>query len=383
MSATAHVDTFARNRLPARQDWPELVFGLPSLQYPPRVNVAHALLQGALDRGYGQRPALLWQGGYWTYAQLLDQARRIARVLTRELGMIPGNRVLLRSANTPMLAASLFGIWLAGGIAVPTMPMLRAPELKGVINKAQIGIALCAVDLGNELALAREGMDCLKTIVYISELGFVGHEYAMDESGDFVTVDTAIDDICLIAFTSGTTGTPKGTIHFHRDLLAACDCFPAAMLKPTERDIFTGTPPLAFTFGLGGLLLFPLRFGAATVLVPRPLPEALLQAIEAQQATICFTAPTFYRQMAPLAARFDLASLRHAVSAGEPLPCATRTAWEAATGVRMTDGIGSTEMLHIFISASGMKCVPERLASRCRATRPAYWTSKAGSCLPG
>ena len=353
MSATAHVDTFARDRLPARTDWPELVFSLPCLQYPARINAAHALLQGAIDRGFGQRPAVLWQGGCWTYAQLQDQARRIGSMLSGDLGMVPGNRVLLRSANTPMLAASLLGVWLAGGIAVPTMPMLRAPELRAVIDKAQVGIALCAEELGDELALAREGADCLKTVAFFNERGYPGHERAMAAGADFAAVDTAADDICLIAFTSGTTGRPKGTMHFHRDLLAACDCFPVAMLEATEHDIFTGTPPLAFTFGLGGLLLFPLRHGAATLLVARPTPEALLQAMAAQRATICFTAPTFYRQMAPLAAPFDLAGLRHAVSAGEPLPGATRAAWEAATGVRMTDGIGSTEMLHIFISASG------------------------------
>ena len=352
MTATAHVDTFAMDRLPAQQDWPELLFELPWLRYPPRINIAQALLQGAVESGHGERPAIFWDGGCWRYTELLERAHGIAAILRQQHGLVPGNRVLLRSANTPMMAACLLGVWLAGGIAVPTMPMLRAPELKTVIERARVDIALCEASLGDELRLAREGLDCPRALLLFDEHGLQGHENARPAPG-FEAVDTAADDICLIAFTSGTTGKPKGTMHSHRDLLAAADCFPRAILQASEHDIFTGTPPLAFTFGLGGLLLFPLRYGAATVLVARPTPEALLQAIEARRATICFTAPTFYRQMAPLASRFRLGSLRHAVSAGEHLPVATRAAWEQATGVRMVDGIGSTEMLHIFISAAG------------------------------
>ena len=358
MTVTSHVDTFARDRLPPAAQWPEMVFALPFLQYPERFNIAHVLLHEAIRQGHGPRPAILSQGVCWTYAALLDQAGRIARVLRDDLALVPGNRVLLRGANTPMMAASVLAVWLAGGIVVPTMPMLRSPELATVLERAQVSLALCAVDLAAEMALARSGASSLKRVVLFDEATLLGHEATLAQDGGFDAVDTAADDVCLIAFTSGTTGKPKGTMHFHRDLLAAADCFPRAMLQPTARDIFTGTPPLAFTFGLGAMLLFPLRYGAATALIARPTPEVLLQAIADFKATICATAPTFYRQMTPLADRQRLASLRHAVSAGEPLPVATREAWERATGVQMTDGIGSTEMLHIFISANGTEIRP-------------------------
>lgn len=358
MIATAYLDTFARDRLPPAELWPAMELGLPFLQYPERINIAHALLQGAVDHGHGARLAVLADGVCWSYADLYSRARRIGRVLRDALGLVPGNRVLLRGANTPMMAASVLGVWLAGGIVVPTMPMLRAPELAAVLDRAQVGLALCAADLADEMKLAEAGAASLRTVVYFDEAALLGYESAMAQGDAFEAVDTAADDVCLIAFTSGTTGRPKGTMHFHRDLLAAADCFPRAMLQPVASDIFIGTPPLAFTFGLGAMLLFPLRYGAATVLVARPTPEALLQAVQTFGATICSTAPTFYRQMTPLATRYRLSSLRHAVSAGEPLPVATREAWERATGVRMTDGIGSTEMLHIFISASGKDIRP-------------------------
>jgi len=354
MTATAHADTFARDNLPPREQWPEMVFELPFLRYPERINIADALLMGAIGQGYGQRAAILSYKQRWTYAQLLDKASRIARVLRDDLGLAPGNRLLLRGPNTPMLAASMLAVWLAGGIAVPTMSMLRAAELTAVLDKARVGMALCAAGLGEELELARARSDSLKTVVYFDHDALLGHEAGMVAGdGRFDAVDTAADDVCLIAFTSGTTGKPKGTMHFHRDLLAAADCFPRAMLRPGPDDLFTGTPPLAFTFGLGGLLLFPLRYGAATVLIEKPTPDALLQAIQDFGATVCSTAPTFYRQMTALAASYAIPSLRHAISAGEPLPAATREAWQRATGLRITDGIGSTEMLHIFISAAG------------------------------
>ena len=353
MIATAYLDTFARDRLPPAELWPDMELGLPFLQYPERINIAHALLQEAVDHGYGARAAVIADGVSWSYVELYRTSRRIARVLRDALGLVPGNRVLLRGANTPMMAASVLGVWLAGGIVVPTMPMLRAPELATVLDRAQVGLALCAANLADEMKLAEREAASLRRVVYFDDAALLGYESVMAQGDAFDAVDTAADDVCLIAFTSGTTGRPKGTMHFHRDLLAAADCFPRAMLQPVASDIFIGTPPLAFTFGLGAMLLFPLRYGAATVLVARPTPEALLQAIQTFGATICSTAPTFYRQMTPLAARYRLGSLRHAVSAGEPLPVATREAWERATGVRMTDGIGSTEMLHIFISASG------------------------------
>jgi 2-aminobenzoate-CoA ligase len=308
MTVTAHVDTFARDHLPPRALWPELLFDLPELQYPERLNCTSELLDRALPE-HGARPAIFWRGGAWTYAELANKVDRIARVLIEDLKLVPGNRVLLRGANGPMFAASVLAVWKAGCIAVPTMPLLRAPELKVIIEKARVDAALCAEPLKQALDEASAG-GLLKQVLYFNSAAADGLEQRMlGKDGAFEAVDTAADDICLIAFTSGTTGKPKGTMHFHRDVLAICDTFPRSTLRAQANDIFIGTPPLAFTFGLGGLLLFPLRAGAATVLLEKATPESLLQAIQDFRASICFTAPTFYRQMVPLAGRLDLASL--------------------------------------------------------------------------
>ena len=342
-------DDFARAHLPPRELWPQLCLDLPELQYPPRLNCAAALLDAAVAGGGGGRTAILADGQRWTYAQLAQQVDRIAHVLQADLRLIPGNRVLLRGANTPMMAACLLAVLKAGCIAVPTMPLLRARELSTIAAKAEVNAVLCAQGLRAEL----DGMSGLPRMLCFGAEGAELEQRMAAHASPFAAHDTAADDVCLISFTSGTTGVPKGTMHMHRDLLAICDCFPRSMLQVRADDIFIGTPPLAFTFGLGGLLLFPLRFGAATVLLEKLTPDTLLRAIAAYQATICFTAPTFYRQMAPLAASHDVRSLRLSVSAGEALPLATRDAWQEATGLAMTDGIGATEMLHIFISATG------------------------------
>jgi 2-aminobenzoate-CoA ligase len=356
---SAYEDGFARANLPPPDEWPELLFELPELQYPRRLNCAGELLDGALAKGWGARTALHGAHGAWTYAQLHAQADRIAHVLRRDLGLVTGNRVLLRGANCPMMAACILAVIKAGCIAVPTMPLLRARELGTIIDKAKVDAILCAASLVGELEALTDVVPA-KAGTPVRMLSFD----ALDDPGSleslmsrhdapFDTVATSADDICLISFTSGTTGVPKGTLHFHRDVLAICDCFPRSMLRSRADDVFIGTPPLAFTFGLGGLLLFPLRVGASGVLLEKLTPESLLAAIERYRATVCFTAPTFYRQMAPLAARFHIASLSRSVSAGEALPLATREAWQAATGLAMIDGIGATEMLHIFISAAG------------------------------
>ncbi len=278
-------------------------------------------------------------------------------MLITDLGLVSGNRVLLRGANNPMMAACLLAVLKAGLIAVPTMPLLRARELDTIAAKARVDAVLCAAGLRAEIdALAAPP----PRIVFFNgaddpaalEARMARH------TAPFHACDSAADDVCLISFTSGTTGVPKGTMHFHRDLLAICDCFPRHTLGTQADDILIGTPPLAFTFGLGGLLLFPLRVGAAGVLLEKLTPEALLAAIARHRATVCFTAPTFYRQMAPLAASYELATLTRTVSAGEALPLATREAWQAATGLRMIDGIGATELLHIFISAAGDQIRP-------------------------
>jgi 2-aminobenzoate-CoA ligase len=355
---SAHLDQFARQHLPPAEQWPDLVFDLPELQYPARLNCVAELLDKAVAAGGGERLALRGDGIDWSYAQLQQQVDRIVNVLRGPLGLVPGNRVLLRGANHPMMAAAVLAVLKAGLIAVPTMPLLRARELGVIMEKAQVQAVLCAHALREEIEAAPGCPG--RTLWFNVPAGATG--VAPQQSLDALMAgapdraaacDTAADDICLISFTSGTTGVPKGTMHFHRDVLAICDCFPRHTLKSGADDLFIGTPPLAFTFGLGGLLLFPLRVGAAAVLLEKLTPETLLQAIEKYRATICFTAPTFYRQMAALAGQYDLSSLKKSVSAGEALPVATREAWQQATGLRMIDGIGATEMLHIFISAAG------------------------------
>ena len=352
MAYTAHVDTFARDNLPPRGQWPELLFLLPELQYPERMNCATMLLDRAIERGWGEHVAILSPDGIrWTYAELNVHANRIARVLTEDFGVVPGNRVLLRAPNSPMHAACWFGVVKAGGIAVGTMPLLRAKELTDIVTKAQISHALCDHRLAAELDAARPGCPTLHTVcLFGAHVPGSLDVRAAARPAAFENVDTAADDTALIAFTSGTTGKPKGTMHFHRDVIAACDCWPRSTLRASPDDVFVGSPPLAFTFGLGGLLLFPLSIGAATLLVERPSPEALLPVIAKHRATVLVTAPTSYRAMAADARTHDLKSLRKCVSAGEALPAATRQLWKDATGIEIIDGIGATEMLHIFIS---------------------------------
>jgi 2-aminobenzoate-CoA ligase len=345
---SAHVDNFARDGLPPPQALPECLFELPELQFPPRLNCVTELLDRRVAQGDGARLCVQGAGARWTYAELQMLANRMAHVLVDDMGLVPGNRVLLRGANSPMLAACWFAVVKAGGIAVGSMPLLRARELAAIIDKAQVSHALCDATLADELQFALPACPSLKQLRhYGGEL----EALAARKSPSFDNVDTAADDIALIAFTSGTTGVPKGTMHFHRDLMAACACWPPHVLRPTRDDIFIGSPPLAFTFGLGGLLLFPLAVGASTVLIERAAPDALLAAIAEYGATVCFTAPTSYRAMALQAARHDLHTLRKCVSAGEALPAATRALWKQATGIELIDGIGSTELLHIFISA--------------------------------
>ncbi|WP_394778718.1 AMP-binding protein [Undibacterium sp.] len=354
-SDSAHLDSFASGHLPAREEWPDMVFSLPELQYPVRLNCTAELLDKAVKE-YPDKPAIITCDESWSYAFLQQQVNRIAHVLTADMGLVPGNRVLLRGANNPMMAACMLAVFKAGCIAVPTMPLLRARELALIVDKAQVGAALCSSALGEDMQAAQQACPVLKQVRYFhaGPQDTAGLESLMQAKPlHFDAVDTAAEDVCLIAFTSGTTGKPKGTMHFHRDILAASDCFPRSVLQASADDIFIGTPPLAFTFGLGGLLLFPLRAGASTVLLERLNPESLLQAISHFRASVCFTAPTFYRQMTALAADADLSSLKKTVSAGEALPAATRLAWKQASGLEMIDGIGSTEMLHIFISAAG------------------------------
>jgi 2-aminobenzoate-CoA ligase len=350
---TAHLDTFARDNLPPRAQWPDFLFELPELKYPDRMNCVVELLDRWVTAGGGDRPCLISPAETLTYAQLGERVNRIANVLTRSLGLMPGHRVLLRGPNNPMMVAAYLAVVKAGGIVVATMPLLRAKEIAYPIAKAKIRLALCDHRLAEEMEKARALAPDLERVAYWGSGAADALETLMATPGyeAFVPRDTASDDVCLIAFTSGTTGEPKGTMHFHRDMLATCDSYGRYVLRAQASDRVIGSPPLAFTFGLGGLVLFPLRVGAASILIEKASPDDLLGAIEKFRATIAFTAPTAYRAMLARLREHDMSSLRKCVSAGEPLPKATFEAWLAATGIKILDGIGATEMLHIFIGS--------------------------------
>jgi 2-aminobenzoate-CoA ligase len=351
MHRSAHLDSFARDNLPPRAQWPDMVFPLPELHYPERLNCATVFIDRHVAEGRGDRLAVCAPDGTrWTYAQLAAQVNRIANVLTGELGMVPGNRVLLRAANTPMMLAAYFAVIKAGGIAVATMPLLRAKELQFIVEKARIRLALCDRRLAPEMARVP-----VERAVHFQAPGQPDElERMMDAAPDVAEAcDTAQDDVCLIAFTSGTTGVPKGTMHFHRDMLAICDTFSRHVLRPNADDLFAGSAPLAFTFGLGAIVLFAFHVGAASLLLEKTAPADLLAAVVTYRPTILSTSPTGYRMMLGALDGADISSLRACISAGETLPKATWDAWYAATGLKLIDGIGGTEMLHIFISAAG------------------------------
>jgi 2-aminobenzoate-CoA ligase len=361
MHPTGHVDTFARDNLPPPEQWPDLVFDrAPGLVYPDRLNAAVEFVDSWVSRGLGGRTALRTSGATWSYALLADRVNRIARVLVDDLGFVPGNRVLLRGPNNPMMAACCLAVWKAGGVAVNTMPLLRARELGYIIEKARVKFALCDARFLEDLEAAKAQSDILERLVPFNTEGAAGTLEALiaDKHGGFKACDTAQDDVALIAFTSGTTGPAKGTMHFHRDLLAICDTTPRHVIMPSVDDVFIGSPPFAFTFGLGVNLLFPLRMGASAALVEQPSPPNLLAAIAEHGATILSTAPTAYRAMLDLMKPPQIATLRKCVSAGEHLPLATFEAWRKATGISIIDGIGATEMLHIFIAAAGSDIRP-------------------------
>jgi 2-aminobenzoate-CoA ligase len=354
MIPSAHRDTFSRDNLPPPAQWPSFMFELPGLQYPDRLNCVTELLDRWIASGDGDRPCLISPAESLTYSQLGERVNRIANVLARDLGLVPGNRVLLRGPNNPMMVAAYLAVIKAGGVVVATMPLLRAKEIAYPISKARIGLALCDHRLAGEMEKARALAPELGRVVYWGGGGAADRLEAMMQMPGyehFTACDTASDDVCLIGFTSGTTGEPKGTMHFHRDMLATCDSYGRHVLRAAPTDRFIGSPPLAFTFGLGGLVLFPLRVGASTVLLERAGPDDLLAAIAKYRATVCFTAPTAYRAMLGKLAEHDISCLHKPVSAGEALPKATFEAWLAATGQRILDGIGATEMLHIFIGS--------------------------------
>ena len=352
MQPSGHTDSFARDNLPAPEHWPDML--LDGFTYPERLNVGVELTDAMVNRGYGDRIALIGNGRRRTYKELADWTNRLARAMVENLGLKSGNRVLIRSANNPAMVACWLAATKAGAVVVNSMPMLRAGELAALVNKAEISHALCDTRLMDEMTACAKTSPFLKSVVGFD--GTSNHDaeldrLALEKPVNYGAVDTAQDDVALLGFTSGTTGTPKATMHFHRDLLIIADGYAREILGVVPDDVFVGSPPLAFTFGLGGLAIFPLRFGAAATLLENASPPNMIEIIEKYKATVCFTAPTAYRAMlAAMDQGADLSSLRAAVSAGETLPAPVFEDWKRKTGKPMLDGIGATEMLHIFIS---------------------------------
>ena len=360
MSYSAQTDRFVHDRLPPPEQWPRMSYDLSELQLLAQVNLVQALFEGVARRGLGDRPLLRSPRRTLSYAQARIEVARLAQALVEDYGLVPGNRVLLRGGNSIGMALAWLAVVQAGAVAVATMPLLRAKELNEIIDKSQPTLALCDERLLGELQQAQAQQPVLQTLVSFDSLHQSGQLAlaAARYDGQHPACATAADDIALLAFTSGTTGKPKAAVHTHRDVLAACETWPRHVLRATPEDIVMGSPPLAFTFGLGGLLIFPMWAGASVYFPDIPYtPEAMAQLIFETGATILYTAPTFYRQMAPFmqqqaAQRGQAAALRLSVSAGEGLPDATRQLWKNATGLEMLDGIGATEMFHIFVSAA-------------------------------
>ena len=352
LGPTGHSDNFTRNNLPPAGQWPDL--RLDGFDYPEWQNAAVELTDRMVERGFGDHTALIGNGRARTYKELTDWSNRIAHALVEDYGVKPGNRVLIRSANNPAMVACWLAATKAGAVVVNTMPMLRAGELTAIVNKAEITHALCDTRLMEELVACQKDSAFLQTVVGFD--GTANHDAELDRIAlrkpvRFTPPPTGRDDVALLGFTSGTTGEPKATMHFHRDLLIIADGYAKEVLNVTPEDIFVGSPPLAFTFGLGGLAIFPLRFGAAAALLEQASPPNMIDIITEHRATICFTAPTAYRVMLKaMEEGADLSSLRAAVSAGETLPAPVYDEWQAKTGKPMLDGIGATEMLHIFLT---------------------------------
>ena len=354
LGPSAHVDTFTRDNLPPFDQWPDLLLDRPEFRYPDHLNAAVELTDRMVERGFGDRVALIGNGRRRTYKELADWSNRVAHALIENYGVKPGNRILIRSGNNPALVAAWLAATKAGAVVVNTMPLLRAGELAKIVDKAQISLALTDTRIADELIACAKDSRFLKQVIGFD--GTSNHDaeldrIALDKPVTFDAVPTGRDDVALLGFTSGTTGEPKATMHFHRDLLIIADGYAREVLKVTPDDVFVGSPPLAFTFGLGGLAIFPLRFGATATLLENASPANMIQIIETYKATICFTAPTAYRAMlAAMEQGADLSSLRIAVSAGETLPGPVLEDWRRKTGKSMLDGIGTTELLHIFIS---------------------------------
>lgn len=352
LGPSAHIDSFARDNLPPPEQWPEFI--LDDFEYADHVNVAVELTDCMVEQGCGDRTALIGNGRRRTYKELSDWTNRLAHTLIEDYGVQPGNRVLIRSANNPAMVACWLGATKAGAVVVNTMPMIRAGELAKIVDKAEVKLALCDTRVTDELVACAKDSKHLEKVVGFD--GTANHDAELDRAAlnkpvQFSAVQTRGDDVALLGFTSGTTGEPKATMHFHRDLLIIADGYAQEVLGVTPDDVFVGSPPLAFTFGLGGLAIFPLRFGATATLLEDASPLNMVDIIQTYKATISFTSPTAYRAMlAAMEEGADLSSLRLAVSAGETLPAPVFEEWTARTGKPILDGIGTTELLHIFIS---------------------------------
>jgi 2-aminobenzoate-CoA ligase len=354
LGPSGHVDTFARDSLPPAEQWPDLLLDRPEFQYPEYLNAAVELTDRMVEKGFGDNTALIGNGRRRTYKELADWSNRLAHALVEDFGVKPGNRVLLRSGNNPAMVAAWLAVTKAGAVAVNTMPLLRAVELAKIVDKAEVSLALCDSRISDELVACAKDSRFLKKVINFD--GTANHDAELDRVAlskpvRFDAVRTGRDDVALLGFTSGTTGEPKGTMHFHRDLLIIADGYAREVLGVTPDDVFVGSPPLAFTFGLGGLAIFPLRFGATATLLENASPANMIEIIETYKATVSFTSPTAYRaMMAAMDVGADLSSLRMAVSAGETLPAPVFEDWTRKTGKPILDGIGSTELLHIFIT---------------------------------
>lgn len=383
---TGHIDTFVCDHLPPEALLPEMNYSsLPVLAaYPPRFNVGTELLDRQACGGSNARPVIYFKGEVWTYSELLDKANRIASVLTRDLGLIPGGRVLLRSANHPLMVACCLGVWKAGGVVIPTMPVLKERELIYVMKKARVQFVISDISLAEDVQRAEENAPSLQRILYFGDGREDGLEALMEASPNtFENVDTSAADPALIGFTSGSTGTPKGTLHLHRDLLAVADTFAGGLLDIVPEDIVCGSPQIAFLYGLCAFIPDTLRFGASAILLERGTPEALLEAIERHGATVCFSTPSGYTQMLEKVSLHDLKSLRVCVAGGEPLASGVFHAWKEETGVEIINGLGISELLHIFISAKGRDIRPGAIGKEIPGYRVRVVDNDMNDTTPG
>ena len=362
--ASGHVDTFVRDNLPPKSLWPEMDYGVLAelAAYPSRINAGAALIDEMARGAQAGRPAIYYGEALWSYRALLENANRIASVMCDRFGLVPGNRVLVRSSNHPTLVAACLGVLKAGGVVIPTMPVMRERELAYVLDKARVGFAICDARLSADLLVAAKASKSLENVVLFGSDEPDGLEALMaGASAEFRNADTAADDVALIGFTSGSTGTPKGTVHFHRDLLAVADTFPKYLFGLTPDDIVCGSPQIAFLYGFCAFITDALRFGASSVLLERGTPRDLLEAIEGYEATVCFSTPSGYKQMLDIAEGYDLGRLRACIAGGEPLEPSVFRGWRERTGVAIINGLGISELLHIFISASGEEIRPGKI----------------------